>query len=117
MRLLATALIAAVGLAPSAGRPHTQVLGHAGPAGGYTGDVYAQGRYAYLSSWHGSICASQGVRIYDLSNPRRPHHLATFAAGRQDIEVRGTWTEKTIVQHVATPAFKGELAATSFQNC
>jgi hypothetical protein len=31
--------------------------------------------------------------------------------------VRGTWTEKTIVQHASTPSFTGELAAVSFQNC
>jgi hypothetical protein len=118
MRILATVVgTAVVALAPAAAHPHPHVLGHANPAGGYAGDVYAHGRYAYLSSWHGSICASQGVRIYDLANPRKPRRLATFADGRRDIEIRGTWTEKTIVQHVTTPTFTGELAATSFQNC
>ncbi len=117
MRLLATALIAAVGLAPSATRLHARVLGHANPAGGYSGDVYAFGRYAYLSSWHGSRCAAQGVRVYDLANSHKPRRVATFAAGSQDIEVRGTWTEKTIVQPVSTANFRGTLAATSFQNC
>ena len=117
MRLLATALTAALALAPGAARLHAHVLGHANPAGGYSGDVFAHRGYAYLSSWHGSVCAAQGVRIYDLSNPRKPRRVATFGGGRSDIEVRGTWTEKTIVQHVSTSEFKGELAATSFQNC
>jgi hypothetical protein len=117
MRLLATVLVAAVGLAPGANRLHVRVLGHADPAGGYTGDVFGHGHFAYLSSWHGAACASQGVRIYDVANPRHPRRVATFAAGSHDIEVRGTWTEKTIVQRVSTAAFKGDLAATSFQNC
>jgi hypothetical protein len=117
VRLLATILAAAVGLAPGATRLHAHVLGHADPAGGYSGDVYAYGGYAYLSSWHGTRCAAQGVRVYNLANPRKPRHVATFAAGSEDIEARGTWTEKTIVQHVATPDFTGSLAATSFQNC
>src|SRR5438105_12231824 len=117
MRALASALGAAVlAFAPSAG-PRAHEIGHVYPGGGYAGDVYAHGGYAYLSSWHGSRCASQGVRVYDLSKPSRPRHVATFGDGRSDIEVRGTWTEKTIVQHVATAAFRGELAATSFQNC
>jgi hypothetical protein len=106
-----------VGLAPGSTRLHAQVLGHAKPPGGYSADVYASGGYAYLSSWVGSRCASQGVRVYSLANPRKPRRIATFAAGSQDIEVRGTWTEKTIVQRVSTADFTGALAATSFQNC
>ncbi len=117
MRLLAAALIATLGLAHGASRLHVHVLAHANPAGGYTGDVYAYGHYAYLSSWHGSKCASQGVRVYDIAKPSRPRRVATFAAGREDIQVRGTWTEKTIVRAVSVPGFKGVLAATSFQNC
>jgi hypothetical protein len=113
-----TAVVGSVVLAfaPSA-RSHVQLLGHADPGGGYSADVYAHAGYAYLSSWHGEACTSQGVRVYDLKNPKRPRRVATFASGRGDIEVRGTWTEKTIVQHVSVPGFKGDLAATSFQNC
>src|SRR5918912_1543259 len=117
MRLLAGTFAAIIAFAPASTRLHAHVLGHATPAGGYSADVFAHRGYAYLSSWHGSLCGAQGVRVYDLRNPRRPRHVATFASGRQDIEVRGTWTEKTIVQHVTTAAFAGELAATSFQNC
>src|ERR671938_2001281 len=110
MRFLATISAAVIAFAPASSRLHAHALGHANPAGGYSADVFAHGGYAYLSSWHGSLCAAQGVRVYDLRNPRRPRHLAKFASGRQDIEVRGTWTEKTIVQHVTTAAFAGELA-------
>src|SRR5919202_1051058 len=117
MRSFATAVVAsAIAFAPAAA-PHARPIGHAYPGGGYSADVYAHRGYAYLSSWHGSICSSQGVRVYDLSNPSRPRHVASFADGRSEIEVRGTWTEKTIVQHVSTPDFRGELAATSFQHC
>src|SRR2546421_1374943 len=117
MRALVSAFgAAALAFAPSAG-PRAHEIGHVYPGGGYAGDVYAHGGYAYLSSWHGSRCASQGVRVYDLSKPSRPRRVATFGGGGSDIEVRGTWTEKTIVQHVATADFRGELAATSFQNC
>ena len=115
--ITATAIVLAPASAPAAApHAHAHAIGHAYPGGGYTADVYAHRGYAYLSSWHGSACASQGVRVYDLSKPGRPRRVATFADGR-DIEVRGTWTEKTIVQHVSTPDFRGELAATSFQNC
>jgi hypothetical protein len=92
-------------------------LGHVYPGGGYTGDVFVHRGFAYLSSWHGGTCPSQGVRAYDLSKPSRPRHVSTFADGGSDIAVRGTWTEKTIVQHAATPSFTGELAAVSFQHC
>jgi hypothetical protein len=93
-------------------------LGHANPGGGYSGDVYVHRGFAYLSSWGGgSACPSQGVRVYDLGRPAHPRRVSTFADGHSTLAIRGTWTEKTIVQHVATPSFTGELAVTSFQNC
>src|SRR5438046_10200963 len=113
---LAVLGIAAVGLSGGA-HPQARAIGHADPGGGYSGDVYVQRGYAYLGSWGGSACPSQGVRVYDLRNPARPHRVATFADGRSALEVRGTWTEKTIVEHATTPAFAGELAAVSFQHC
>ena len=89
-----------------------KVLGHANPGGGYSADVVGERHYAYLSSRKGSKdCPAQGVRVYDLSNPRRPRHVATFA------RLAGTWTEKTIVRRVKTPGFDGVLAVTSFQAC
>ena len=48
---------------------------------------------------------------------RHPPRVSTFASGAAEPEVAGSWTEKTIVQHVATPAFSGDLAVTSFQHC
>ena len=111
------ACAAAVVATASGARPRTQVLAHVYPGGGYSGDVYAQDGYAYLSSWHGTECPSLGVRVYDVHNPSRPRRVATFADGGSDLSVRGSWTEKTIVQHVVTTSFKGELAVTSFQQC
>jgi hypothetical protein len=114
--LLAIAGTALVTVSGSA-RPAAHALGHANPGGGYSADVFVHAHYAYLGSWHGGNCAAQGVRVYDLRNPARPRRVATFADGRSDLEVRGTWTEKTIVQRARTPSFSGDLAAVSFQNC
>jgi hypothetical protein len=94
-----------------------RLVGHADPQEGYTADVWAHRGYAYLSSWGGPACLSDGVRVYDLARPARPSRVSTFADAESDPAVAGTWTEKTIVQHVATPAFSGELAVTSFQSC
>jgi hypothetical protein len=117
MRILLGALGAVVlALSPTTA-DRIRPLGHANPGGGYTGDVFVHRGFAYLSSWHGVNCPSQGVRVYDLSKPSRPRRVATFADGSSDLAVRGSWTEKTIVQHATTPSFSGELAAVSFQNC
>src|SRR6266566_2816316 len=117
MRILLGALgVVVFALAP-AGAHRIRPLGHVNPGGGYTGDVFVHNGFAYLSSWHGSNCPSQGVRVYDLSKPSRPRHVSTFADGTSNLSVRGTWTEKTIAQHAATSSFTGELAAVSFQNC
>jgi hypothetical protein len=87
------------------------------PGGGTSADVYGYRRHAYLSSHRGGTCASQGVRVYDLADPRKPEHVSTFADDRSDPHVDGSWTEKTIVQHVQSAAFTGDLAVTSFQAC
>ena len=95
--------------APSKG---FKVIGHVNPGGGYSADVVGERHYAYLSSRRGANdCPAQGVRVYDLANPRHPRHIATFA------RLAGTWTEKTIVRRVKTPGFNGVLAVTSFQAC
>ncbi len=92
-------------------------IAHADPKEGYTGDVFGHLGYAYLSSWHGSRCASDGVRVYDVHTPSKPKLVSTFADSQSQPKVHGTWTEKTIVQHVSTPGFTGELAVVSFQGC
>ena len=89
-----------------------EVLGHAAAPGGYTGDVVIHRAHAYLSSYKGAnSCPAQGVRVFSLADPRRPRRVATF--GR----IPRTWTEKTIVRHVQTAAFTGELAVASVQAC
>jgi hypothetical protein len=108
-----------------------RVLGHADP-GGFNADVVAHGRYAYLASWgnpagnfnpDGSLtgeapfCPSQGVRVFDLQNPRDPEHVATFADAADGAGLEGSWTEKVIVADVDTEGFTGTLAAVSAQIC
>jgi len=96
---------------------HLLRVAHVDPKGGYSGDVFGHRGFVYLSSWHGGSCPSLGVRVFDVRNPRRPHQVATFADAVGQPGLKGSWTEKTIVQHVATPSFRGELAVTSFQAC
>ncbi|MCP9484869.1 MAG: hypothetical protein MSC30_03325 [Gaiellaceae bacterium MAG52_C11] len=89
-----------------------EVLARAPAPGGYSGDVVLHRGHAYLSSHRGAgACPAQGVRVFSLADPRRPRRLAAF--GR----IARTWTEKTIVRHVETRSFRGELAVTSVQAC
>ncbi|HEX3268421.1 MAG TPA: hypothetical protein VHQ98_10605 [Gaiellaceae bacterium] len=99
--------------------PRFHVMGHVDPRGGYNGDVFGERQYAYLSSrkGKGNDCPSQGVRVYDLANPRKPRHISTFGSGRVEVGLRDTWTEKTIVRRVKTEGFDGVLAVTSAQAC
>lgn len=117
MRLLFVLLAAGLVAISPAAAERIRPLGHAYPGGGYSADVFVHRGHAYLSSYHGRTCPAQGVRVYDLSKPSRPRRVSTFASGAAQLELRGTWTEKTIVQHVATPSFTGDLAVTSLQHC
>jgi hypothetical protein len=96
---------------------HFQRLAHANPHEGINADVFGHRGYAYLSSWHGANCPAAGVRVYDLRKPSNPRRVSTFADARSQPRVAHTWMEKTIVQHVSTSSFKGELAVVSFQGC
>ena len=112
------ALARTSGGAPASARTvKLQVLGHADPGGGYSADVFGHRGYAYLGSWHGAECPAQGVRVYDVRNPRRPVRVASFADRASDPSVAGTWTEKVIVRRVAGAHFRGDLAVASFQAC
>ena len=105
------------GTSPRATALDFEVLAHVDPGAGTTGDVFGYRGHAYLGSWVGIGCLSKGVRVYDLQNPRDPRLASTFADKASDPSVANTWTEKTVVQHVNTPFFKGDLAAVSFQTC
>jgi hypothetical protein len=95
-----------------------EVVGHADPRDPYVADVWGHDGHAYLSSHKGrDSCPASGVRIYSLANPRTPRLVSRFAGGDATPELRRTWTEKTIVKRVATPAFTGALAVTSVQAC
>jgi hypothetical protein len=109
-------LLPALGTAsasPSAPAPaRFQVLAHVNPGIVYAADVWVHRGHAYLSSHKGrQDCPADGVLAYDLRNPRKPRLVSRFA------RVAGTWTEKTIVRSVRTPAFTGDVAVTSFQAC
>lgn len=119
LALLVAAAVAAGAPSGTTRAPvHLELLGHANPAGGYSADVVGEGHFAYLSSHSGkSDCPAQGVRVYDLSNPRRPRRISTFADGRSTPALKDAWTEKTIVRRVRTAAFNGVLAVTSVQAC
>ena len=98
-----------------------KVLGHHDP-GGPNGDVFLYKRNAYMGSWgffdeSGDFCPALGVRVYDLSNPRDPDLISTFADGASDPRLASSWTEKVQVRKVRSIAFKGDLAAVSFQDC
>jgi hypothetical protein len=118
LAFVAAAVVA--GGAPSAAQHapvRLEVTGRADP-GGYSGDVVGERHYAYLSSHKGRTdCPAQGVRVYDLSNPRRPRRISTFADGASTPALKDAWTEKTIVRRVRTSTFNGVLAVTSVQAC
>jgi hypothetical protein len=115
---LAIALVPAAAQGFSAPKtPRLQTLAHVDPGGGYSADIYVHKGFAYLSSWHGRACPGLGVRVYDVHEPSHPRRVSTYADLRANPSLGGSWTEKTIVQHVHTAAFTGELAVTSFQAC
>ena len=98
-----------------------KVLGHDDP-GGPSGDVFLHKGFAYLGSWglytdEGEFCRALGVRAYDLSDPKNPDLVSTFADGASDPRLAKSWTEKVQVRKVHTRSFKGDLAAVSFQDC
>jgi hypothetical protein len=103
--------------APNASSKNVEVLAHVYPGPGTNADVYAHEGYAYLASWVGRGCLSKGIRVYDLSDPRNPEHVSTFADDASDPTLDRTWTEKVIVKHVNTDAFSGDLAVVTFQTC
>lgn len=115
------ALLALAGVALAAAqnvqRPRFELIARVDPGQPYNADVVALRGHAYLSSWGGSACRSLGVRVYSLADIARPRLVSTFADAASDARFAGSWTEKTIVRRVATPAFTGDLAVTSLQSC
>jgi hypothetical protein len=103
--------------AKNAGSKNVEVLAHVYPGPGTLADVYAHEGHAYLGSWVGRGCLSKGIRVYNLSDPRDPEHVSTFADDASDPTLDRTWTEKVIVKHVETDAFSGDLAVVTFQTC
>jgi hypothetical protein len=103
--------------APQASTRNVEVLSHAYPGPGTLADVYGHRGHAYLATWVGRGCLSNGVYVYNLRNPRAPQLVSRFADAASDPTLVRTWTEKVIVKHVSTPHFNGDLAVVSFQTC
>ncbi|NUT19871.1 MAG: hypothetical protein HOV77_11835 [Hamadaea sp.] len=93
------------------------LLAHVNPGPGTNADVYGHRGYAYLASWSGWNCFSNGVRVYDLRDPARPQHVSTFGDAASEPSLAGTWTEKVVVQRVDTPSYHGDVAVVTFQTC
>ncbi len=93
------------------------LLGQVNPGAGTNADVFAFNGFAYLGSWVGKGCLSNGIRVYDLHDPWHPTQVSTFADAASNPALAGTWTEKVIVRRVHTRSFHGVLAAVSFQAC
>ncbi len=101
--------------------------------GGFNAAVDVHGRYAYVSSFGNyppppppgatptgdplRFCPSKGVRVVDLTNPKKPRKVATFADGASEPEVAHTWNETVSVRHVHTHWFHGDLAVVPFFSC
>jgi hypothetical protein len=117
---LAVAFASGAGAPSASGRSlaaRLTAVGHADPGGGESGDVYARDGYAYLGSWRGATCPSQGVRVFDIRSPKTPRLVSSFGDVARESDVSSSWTEKVIVKPVQTASFRGNLAVTSFQLC
>ena len=101
--------------APAQGSPmiarNFEVLGHHNLGmQDENGDVWVHGNFAYVGTW-ASPCTGRGVKVVDVSNPRAPQMVSTFAARF------GTSAEDMVVRRVSTPSFTGDLAAVGIQRC
>lgn len=83
---------------------------------GFNADVWAHRGFAYVGSWGTSSlfpqrCPATGVRIIDLTNPRRPSLVGAVAV------IPGTSQEDVVVDRINTPFFRGDLLVTGIQAC
>ena len=86
--------------------------------GDLTANVFTFRRRAYVGSYGTSRrCEGSGVRVVDLSNPRRPRRLPGFAASASDPVLAGAYTDQVQVRRVRTRSFTGDLALVGFQRC
>jgi hypothetical protein len=86
------------------------LVGHFATPRGFNGDVWVHAGTAYMGGYGvPGICPRQGVRALDVRNPAQPTRLSAFA------RFRGTTSEDVWVGAVATPFFRGDLAAVGIQ--
>jgi hypothetical protein len=78
---------------------------------GAFGDLWVHGDHAYVGSYRSGGCRGYGVSVANVSNPRRPTPVSTFAAyphtSAEDIEVLS----------VRNRFFNGSLAVVGLQDC
>ncbi len=112
-------------LAAGAPGPSASAAGASGPSGaslrvvGHTSldgagsfaDVAVHRRAAYVGTRDEASCPPRGVKVVDLTDPRRPNPIGTVAAYPL------TLTEDVAVTPLATPSFRGDLLAVSLQAC
>jgi hypothetical protein len=90
-----------------------ELVGHASLGAGIdSADLWAHGAYAYV----GSSCGSErrgggGVRVVDISQPRRPRLVSRL---QNDVFTRA---EDVVVRRVRTASFDGDLAVVGIQAC
>jgi hypothetical protein len=73
-------------------------------------DVWIHSNFVYVGTW-AIPCTGRGVKIIDVSNPRRPRVIGAVGARP------GTSAEDVVVRHVSTPYFTGDLLALGHQRC
>jgi hypothetical protein len=95
-----------------------EIIGVANPREDSNGNVWAHRGYAYMASYgsRGSRCGS-GIRVFDLSNPRRPRRVASFGRADSNPLLDGAYTDQVRIQQARTPSFRGDLAAVGLQRC
>lgn len=101
---------------PEPVKPKLRVLGHHKlGGGGFNGDVWALGDFAYVGTYGGKYedadCPAKGVKVVDISNPNKPKMVARLKAPRF------TTSEDVVVRHVETKKFTGDIATVGIQAC
>jgi hypothetical protein len=119
LALAAASIASAFPAGPDAGdRPglrtkNTRLIAHLPLDGGFNGDVWYHRDTVYIGGWGRTAdhCPAHGVRIVDVSDPKKPQILSRFA------RIAGTTSEDVWVGEVSTPSFEGDVAVVGIQLC
>jgi hypothetical protein len=75
-------------------------------------DVGVLGGYAYIASWGGGSCRSNGVHVVDLRNPARPARAGFVPAPRGSVPGEGVQALR-----IETASFAGDVLVTNNETC